>query len=103
MDEIARIFTDLGAELDVPVAPIGLAWQRSVEARPDLELRSDLGLPLEPGKYLSMCVLYATIFDETPVGLSVEPWEFAVMLSEDDAAFLQRIAAETVEEYQAGL
>ena len=103
MDEIARFWTDLGAELDSPVAPVGLAWQWSLQERPDLELYADTIHPTEAGRYLAICVLYATVFDETPVGLSVEPWEFGVLLSKEDAAFLQRIAAETVEEYQAGL
>lgn len=105
MARIARIVTDLGTEIDAPVAPVDLAWQRSFVARPDLNLYGDgdSGGPSEAGRYLTVCVLYATIFDESPAGLTVEPWEFGILLSEEDAAFLQRIAAETVEEYQAGL
>jgi hypothetical protein len=41
-------------------------------------------------------VVYATLFDESPEGLTYCPRG----ISEDEAAFLQRIAWETVQEYQ---
>jgi hypothetical protein len=69
-----------------------------------------------PGTYLTLCVLYATLFDRSPVGLTyrmadVGPadeaywyWHLNMekdwQLSADDAAFLQRIAWETAQEYQ---
>ena len=62
------------------------------------------------GVYLSMCVLYGTIFDRSPVGATdrmADTGRFDYMwnnpkgwqLSDEDAEFLQRIAWETVAEY----
>jgi hypothetical protein len=100
---IARVYTNIGAELGVRVAPVGLAWTRSIQERPDLNLFDYDGVhPNIQGTYLTTCVLYATIFGQNPVGLSYLPpdvpgWE----MTEDEAAFLQRIAWETVVDYKA--
>jgi len=99
---IARAYTNIGAELGVRVAPVGIAWTRSIQERPDLSLYEyDEVHPTIQGTYLTTCVLYATIFGQSPVGLSYLPpdvpgWE----MTEDEAAFLQRIAWETVVDYQ---
>ena len=50
------------------------------------------------GNYLAACVLYATIFDRSPVGLSDR---MLGMISDEDAAFLQKVAWDTVTEYKA--
>jgi hypothetical protein len=106
-EEIARVYANIGSELGVRVAPVGLAWQRSIQERPDPDLNLFDYDELHPsihGAYLITCVLYATIFGQSPVGLDYLPdaaliprWE----MTEDEAAFLQRIAWETVVEYQA--
>ena len=59
--------------------------------------RTDLVHPSIHGTYLAVNVVYATVFGESPVGLAYVP-EY---ITEEEAAFLQRIAWETVEEYQA--
>jgi hypothetical protein len=104
-EDIARVYANIGGELGARVAPVGLAWQRSIQERPDLNLFGlDKIHPSIRGTYLTACVLYATIFDQSPVGLAYLPdatlsgrWE----MTEDEAAFLQRIAWETVVDYQA--
>lgn len=97
--EVAQWVGDMGEELDVPVAPAALAWQRAMKERPDLVLYSDMRHPTVHGTYLGVCVVYATVLGKSPEGLSYWPEDDGV--SEGDAAFLQRIAWETVEEYQA--
>ena len=42
--------------------------------------------------------IYATIFDRSPEGLAVAPED----VTPEDAAFLQRIAWETVQEWREG-
>jgi len=112
-EDIAQAYNNIGAELGVKVAPAGLAWQRALQERPDLNLYDDdLIHPSIHGTYLTICVLYATIFGQSPIGVSYRPVD---MLPEDDllfstrekwqmtdeeAAFLQRIAWETVADYQ---
>jgi L-ascorbate metabolism protein UlaG (beta-lactamase superfamily)/dienelactone hydrolase len=88
----ATQFLALARELDAPVAPVGLAWENALRARPELKLwQSDQVHATYAGTYLMACVLYAAIFQQSPDGLS-----YTADLSEDTARFLQRIATETV-------
>jgi hypothetical protein len=99
-EEIAQAHDDVAAELGAEVSPVALAWQRASEERPDLELfEVEWEEPSIYGKYLTINVLYATLFGESPVDLAYLPEEFEEM-TEEEAAFLQRIALETVLEYQ---
>lgn len=100
MEEIALAHQDIATELGIEVIPIGLAFQRVMEERPDLELLPDEEHASIYGKYLSVNVVYATLFGESPVDLAYLPEEFEE-ITEEEAAFLQRIALETVLEYQA--
>ena len=114
-EDIAQAYNNIGAELGVKVAPAGLAWQRALQERPDLNLYDeDLIHPSIHGTYLTICVLYATIFGQSPIGLSYLPVDMlgdddydALLfmrkkwqMTEEEAAFLQRIAWETVVDYQ---
>jgi len=117
-EDYAEVYGELGAELGDKVAPAALAWQRSMQERPDLELYAQDGIHGNlHGTYLTLCVLYATIFERSPVGLAyhydvpagsvefimrrqmegMKDWK---TITEDEAAFLQRIAWETVQEYE---
>jgi hypothetical protein len=100
MDEIAQSHYDIATELGLEIAPVGLAFQRVMEERPDLEMTSDGVHAGIYGKYLSINVVYATLFGGNPIDLAYLPPEFDE-LTEEEAAFLQRIALETVLEYQA--
>ena len=106
-----NIYPTLSEELGAKVAPVGLAWSRSIAERPDLDLYDDDRLHANvSGTYLALAVLYATIFDESPEGLPYLPSDLIGgeesalyeewKISEEDIAFLQRIAWETVVEYQ---
>jgi hypothetical protein len=118
-EDYAAVYGELGAELGDKVAPAGLAWQRSMQERPDLELYTRDGIHGNlHGMYLTLSVLYATIFERSPVGLAyhydvpagsvefimrrqmegMKDWK---TITDDEAAFLQRIAWETVQEYSA--
>ncbi|MBN2393923.1 MAG: hypothetical protein JXR84_24530 [Anaerolineae bacterium] len=98
MEEIAQAHRDIATELGIDVAPVGLAWQRAMEERPELDMYSlDKEHPSIYGTYLAINVVYATIYEKSPVGLTYLPDG----ITEEDAAFLQRIAWETVQEYQA--
>ena len=110
-EHIAETYGDLGKELNVKVGPVGLAWQRVLQERPDLDLYTRDQVHASPqGTYLAMCVLYATIFDRSPVGATdrmADTGRFDYMwtnpkgwqLSDENAEFLQRIAWETVADY----
>lgn len=60
---IAEAHLAIGKELNVPVAPVGLAFQQSLQARPGLAmLGKDREHETIHGTYLAANVIYATIF-----------------------------------------
>jgi pimeloyl-ACP methyl ester carboxylesterase len=79
----------LAQEMDILVAPVGPAWEQSLRQKPELRLwGSDNQHASRAGTYLMACVLYATIYQQSPVGLS-----FTAGLPEETVRFLQEIAA----------
>jgi hypothetical protein len=75
-------------ELDILIAPVGPAWEKSLRQRPELELwDSDNHHACPAGTCLMACVLYATIYQQSPVGL-----RFTADLPEETVLFLQEIA-----------
>jgi hypothetical protein len=72
--------------------------ERALAERPELHLIGDDQIHATwEGAYLAAATVYATLFDRSPEGL---PYHFGV--TPEDAAFLQRIAWETVTEWRAG-
>ena len=97
LDVIAQAHRDLGGQLGVPVAPVALAFARSEEERPELAmLGEDKEHESNAGTYLAACVLYATLFGESPEGATY----LMEGVSQQDAAFLQKVAWQTVQEWQ---
>ncbi|MBN8658574.1 MAG: hypothetical protein J0M11_22755 [Anaerolineae bacterium] len=86
--EINQGYARIASELNVRLAPVGLAWFRALQANPDLQLWLEDGShPAEQGTYLAACVFYVTFFKESPVGLS-----YRGNLSEEVALQLQEAA-----------
>ncbi len=85
-------YMDVANELNMAVAPVGPAWISAVWENPSLPLwQDDNSHPSEQGTYLTACVFYATIFRESPEGLS-----YRGNLSKEIAQQLQHIAADIV-------
>lgn len=84
-------YMEVADELDAWVAPVGVAWQHALAQEPQLSLWQGDGLhPAQEGTYLSACVFYAILFQQSPEGLS-----YRGGLPEERARFLQAIAAGT--------
>lgn len=82
----------LAKGLNVIVAPVGIAWLNATRANPPIELwQSDGSHPTEAGTYLAACVFYATIFRQSPNGLS-----YYGGLSATEAGTLQALASKAV-------
>lgn len=91
-DSLTAAYLALGAELDAPVAPAGLAWQLVRSERPWVDLWDpDNSHPNATGSYLSACVITAMLLDEP-----VADWPFTNGLDEELAAFLRSKADEAV-------
>jgi hypothetical protein len=92
--QIASAYIEIGNELDVRVAPVGIAWQQVLEQDPQFDLWGMDGIhPSLMGSFLAANVFYATIFDESPVGLAFSNEDD---IGEEAREFLQGIAADVV-------
>jgi hypothetical protein len=99
LDEIVAAHRLVEAELGAKVAPVGVAMANALAERPDLAmLGPDAENESPAGAHLAAAVIYATLYDRSPEGLPYHHW----VLSTDDAAFLQRVAWETVEAWRQG-
>lgn len=79
----------------VRVAPVGTAFARCLEEYPEIPIyAADLYHADVIGSYLAVLVLYATIFEESPVGAETRFPTFSV--PEETAAILQEIAERIV-------
>jgi hypothetical protein len=101
MDEIARAHADIATELDVRVAPVGLAFERALSERPELNMLSkDNEHQSTHGSHLLAYVMYWTVFGAEPSDTVTDLVE-GDAITEEDVRFLHRIARETVDEYAA--
>ena len=92
---LAAEYTRAGNANDALVIPAGLAFDRSVRLRPELELyTSDKRHPSPAGTYLAAATTYAALRGKSPVGAS-----YTGTLDAATARFLQEAAWETVKEY----
>lgn len=68
-EKIKTFYETLGEETDALVAPIGTAFYQAQKEFPNIRLiRKDRSHPTKAGSYLSACVMYETIFQESAVG-----------------------------------
>jgi hypothetical protein len=85
-------YLGIASQLDVPIAPVGDAWKAVVAEQSSPNLwQADGTHPTTTGTYLAACVFYASIFRQSPVGLSYHDG-----LPDAEATTLQRAAASTV-------
>jgi hypothetical protein len=93
--QLAEAYTVAGNANDALVIPAGLAFARSMAERPGLDLYvADLRHPSLAGTYLAAATTYATLSGHSPVGNGYDAG-----LGAETAAFLQRMAWETVQGY----
>lgn len=78
--------------IDARVSPVGRAWERALRDATVTLHASDGSHPNAHGTYLAACVFYATLTEESPVGLGTG----GLSVSSQDAARLQQIAWETM-------
>lgn len=88
---IARTYRLMAKENKGIVAPVGIAWQKVREDKPIIPLYADDIHPSATGAYLAACVFYATLFSDTPVGLS-----HPKTVGASQAQYLQEAASNTV-------
>jgi hypothetical protein len=93
--QLAEEYTKAGNAADALVIPAGLAFQKAIARRPELELyQPDKRHPSPIGSYLAACTTFAAVYGKSPVGN-----RFTDGIDRNTAEFLQAIAEETVREY----
>jgi hypothetical protein len=94
---LAHGYEALAGDLSSEVAPVGLAWAAAHAGRPGLDLwKRDGRHPNRAGSYLAACVFYRELTGRDP-----RDSDYTGGLDVEDARFLQVIAGETVDEYEA--
>ncbi|MDQ7729183.1 DUF4886 domain-containing protein [Halomonas sp. SpR8] len=98
IDKIDDLYTTVGNEIGALVIPVGLAFKNAYEQRPELALHVDYdgSHPTPEGTYLAAATVFAALYDTSVVG---NPYTYYERINEDDAAFLQQVAEDTVMEY----
>ena len=91
--ELCRRLQAIDPGSQVEVAPVGLAFERSQEKYPEINVNfTDLHHASTAGSYLAALVIYATIYQDSPKGATHE--FFGISLDAGVAAKLQEIADE---------
>lgn len=89
-----------GNEVGALVIPVGLAFEEAYRQRPDIVLHKtyDGSHPDLIGTYLAACVVYASLYGKSPIG---NTYDYFGKVDKDTAAFLQRVAEQTVKRFFA--
>ncbi len=101
---LTTTYCQLAVETRAMVAPVGEAWKRWHRKYPDIPLHSrDGSHPNALGSYLAANVIYATIFHQSPIGLStrLKAGGRPLRLPAAKAKDAQKIAAATLKHFSA--
>lgn len=98
-DDLAEAYIKVAKDTRGYVAPVGLAFQAMIEQYPDINLyHSDGSHPSLEGTYLAAATLYATLYNESPLG-GATPVD--TDMDQETATAIQQIAWDTVTEFRA--
>ena len=90
--DLASTYMGIARELDALMVPAGVGFMRSVRDNPDIDLWDEDGQhPSSAGSYLTACILYSVIYQESP-----EDCPYVADLDTEVAKKLQKTAAELV-------
>lgn len=99
--KVESLYVSVGKEVGALVIPVGLAFEEAYRQRPDVKLHKDYdgSHPDLIGTYLAACVVYASVYGKSPVGNS---YDYYGKVDKDTAAFLQKVADDTVKKFSGG-
>lgn len=98
MRKTEDMYVSAGNEIKALVIPAGLAFEEAYRQRPDIKLHQDYdgSHPTLIGTYLAACTVYASVYNKPCSGNS---YDYYGKVSKEDAAFLQKVADETVKKF----
>jgi hypothetical protein len=96
---ITTAYASIAAELGATLVPVGMVWERFLQAHDKPVLHDDDGShPSPAGSYLAACVFLIALLHEDPVGLTAKP----KALSTQDATLIQNESWRICESLAAG-
>lgn len=95
---LGEMTVSVANEIGALVIPVGLAFQEAYRQRPGIKLQMgyDEYHPTLAGQYLASSVVYASLYDRSPVG---NPYDYFGALDKDTREFVQKVAEETVRKF----
>ncbi len=95
---IEKLYVETGNTVGALVIPVGLAFEEAYKQRPELNLHQsyDSSHPSLEGTYLAACVVFASLYGQSPVG---NGYDYFGAVPKDTAQFLQQVAADTVKTF----
>jgi len=95
---LGEMAVSVANEIGAIVIPVGLAYQEAYRQRPGIKLQMgyDDYHPTVAGQYLASSVVYATVYERSPVG---NPYDYFGALDKDTKEFVQKVADETVRKF----
>lgn len=97
IDTVSVCYELMGKKVGAWVSPVGLVWAKVLEERPDIELYDPDGSHASMGgTWLATCVLFSSIFDESPQGHAVMD---ANVVPVEHQLYLAETAWTSVQEY----
>ena len=98
--KIEDMYVSVGKEAGSMVIPVGLAFEEAYRLRPDIKLHKeyDGSHPDLIGTYLAACVVYTSLYGQSPVG---NTYDYYGKIDKATAAFLQKVAEDTVRKFSS--
>lgn len=95
---LAEMTLSVGNEIGAIIIPVGLAFQEAYRQRPGIKLQMgyDDYHPTFAGQYLAASVVYASLYERSPVG---NPYDYFGAIDPDTREFVQKVAYETVQKF----
>ena len=91
---IENMYVTAGNKNQTLVIPVGLSFENAYYQRPAIKLHNLDGThPALLGTYLAACTVFASVFNESPVGIK---YDYNGLINPVDKLFLQKIAESTV-------
>ena len=98
INKISSLYINAAKENNVKVIPVGIGFEKAYKENPNIQLHNLDGThPSLLGTYLAACIVYGVLYDDSPVGID---YNYFGKVSDQDRIFIQKIAYETITNFQ---
>lgn len=95
IDDLVKLYVETGNAVGALVIPVGLAFEEAYRRKPGIVLHKafDGTHPDLNGTFLAACVVYMSLYGQSPVGNS---YDYYGKIDKETVRFLQQVAHDTV-------